>query len=62
MPQVFKIGKRERTVRTVLLLIHCNVLNLSKTPITYIAMYVVRKKTPFPASQCMKFLQNQSML
>lgn len=62
MPQVFKIGKRERTVRTVLLLIHCNVLNLSKTLTTYIAMYVVGKNQYFSASQCMKFLQNQSML
>ena len=47
MPQVFKIGKRERTVRAVLFFLHSDVLNLSKTPITYIAMYVVRKKRIF---------------
>jgi len=33
-----------------------------KHQFTYIAMYVVRKKTHFSTSQCMKFLQNQSML
>jgi len=33
-----------------------------KTQTTYIAMYVVGKNQYFSASQCMKFLQNQSML
>ncbi|EFY04224.1 hypothetical protein HMPREF9443_01817 [Phascolarctobacterium succinatutens YIT 12067] len=33
-----------------------------KHQFTYIAMYVVGKNQYFSASQCMKFLQNQSML
>ena len=45
MPQVFKIGKRERTVRTVLFLLHCNVCSWQKSVLFCIAMYEVLAKS-----------------
>ena len=59
MPQVFKIGKRERTVHTVLFLstfrcikplkntnyIHCNVCSWQKSVLFCIAMYEVLAKS-----------------
>lgn len=40
MPQVFKIGKRERTVRTVLFLLHWQ-----KSVLFYIVIYEVLAKS-----------------
>jgi len=45
MPQVFKIGKRERTVRTVLFLLHCNVCSSQKNAFFYIVIYEVLAKS-----------------